>query len=904
MRRFPLVVAPLALLTMTAAGAGKPDYKPFAEVSEGYTKVVSTADGAKPFYGLYIDKKKNQLLAELPQGWKTQRHLFAVTQASGGTFAGLQGPMIYAYWRQYDKRLALIAPELDTRSKGEAESKSSVKRLFTDTVLVDVPILTMGPSGQPVIDFDGLLVNKGGALMRGRGGTSNANLATIVKAKAFPQNVEVAIEAPARGGKLTTYHFSISKLPDNTGYKPRAADERVGYFTTVYRDLGQYDQKKKWVRYIDRWHLEKRDPKLKLSPPKEPIVFHIEHTVPVRYRRYIRNGVLYWNEAFREIGIDEAIQVRFQDKATGAHMEKDPEDVRYNFIRWLNNDISTAIGPHRAHPLTGQILDADVVLTDGWIRAYWGWFNEQAPELAVEGFSAETLRWLDENPGWDPRVLLSSPGEATRRAEIMAEIDAAAMTSDTALPLNPDLAEIAGWMDDPSHQCLAAHGLAFDMAFGRMNLESLGLLEAGGYDAAEGDLLDGIPEWFVGPLLAELVAHEVGHTIGLRHNFKASGIYTMEQINSAEWKGKKPLAGSVMDYLPPNFNLETGEEQGDFTMIGVGPYDKWAIAYGYTFDDPAKVLERVAEPELAYLTDDDTTGPDPFARRYDFSANPLTYAKNQMRIVDQHRERILEKFVKDGESWSNARRGYQTTLSMQMRMLSMMSNWIGGAHVNRDRKGDPDGRTPIEVTDPDRQRAALQWVIDHSFHDEAFDLTPELILHMTVDKWSDQSPGDRSDPTWPVHSRVMGVQASVLTMIMNPTTLTRVYDNELRTPSSEDALTVPELMTTVFDAVYTELDSDLDGHTFTDREPMISSLRRNLQSAMADRLIGLATDSGRMPQPVRTVAAWHLRRLGEKLDPVIEKSDTGQIDQYTLAHLADLQDRVQKAMNRLYVESM
>ena len=92
--------------------------------------------------------------------------------------------------------------------------------------------------------------------------------------------------------------------------------------------------------------------------------------------------MLQWNEAFRKIGIDNAIEVYQQDEVTGAHMEKDPEDVRYNFVRWLNNDVATAIGPSRAHPVTGQILDADIVLTDGWIRAFYSWYDDRPTEIA------------------------------------------------------------------------------------------------------------------------------------------------------------------------------------------------------------------------------------------------------------------------------------------------------------------------------------------------------------------------------------------------------------------------------------------------------------------------------------------------------------------------------------------
>ena len=88
-------------------------------------------------------------------------------------------------------------------------------------------------------------------------------------------------------------------------------------------------------------------------------------------------------------------------------MEKDPEDVRYNFIRWLNNDVGTAIGPSRVHPSTGEILDADIILTDGWIRHFNYNYEDLMPKLAMEGMAAETLAWLGNNPRWDPRVRLA-----------------------------------------------------------------------------------------------------------------------------------------------------------------------------------------------------------------------------------------------------------------------------------------------------------------------------------------------------------------------------------------------------------------------------------------------------------------------------------------------------------------
>jgi hypothetical protein len=228
---------------------------------------------------------------------------------------------------------------------------------------------------------------------------------------------------------------------------------------------------------------------------------------------------------------------------------------------------------------------------------------------------------------------------------------------------------------------------------------------------------------------------------------------------------------------------------------------------------------------LAYATDEDTYGSDPLARRYDFGTDPLAYARSQMVLIKSHREKILDKFVKDGDSWARAREGYELTLGVQSRSLSMMANWLGGSFVNRDKKGDENGRPPLEVVPAEQQRAALKFVVENAFMDGSFGLTPELLRYLTLDKWWDDVSTVTQSSTWPVHDRVSGIQSSVLTMVLNPTTLEDVYDNEFRTPSDEDMITIPEVFNTLQDAIWTELNSEPE-KTYTARQPMISSLRR------------------------------------------------------------------------------
>lgn len=904
---------PLEEMMRQAAAAGQSggdrrgdDFRPWAEVSKEFERVVSTADG-DTFYGVYRRNKDGQMLAELPRGWQGQKHFIAMTLPTGEIFAGLQAGDMYCYWKRIDKRMVLIAPNLEVRSTGDRESKDSVQNHFTDRVIIDVPIECMGPNGQPVIDLDSMLVGNIGTFYGGVAAGANPRLATIADAKAYPKNVEISYNVPTAGGRLKTFHYSISLIEDNPAYKPRVADERVGYFTTEYRDLGKFRDDQVSVRYINRWHLEKADPSRKLSPPKEPIIYYVEHTVPVRYRRWVKEGALYWNKAFEQIGISDAVEVYFQDKTTGAHMDKDPEDVRYNFIRWLSNDIGTAIGPSRAHPMTGQILDADVVLTDGWIRHFWYQANEYLPQIAMEGFSNEEIAYFDEHPQYDPRMLLSRPEDRDQmlterfRRGVARFGGRPVATNDSMLNSSDDLVRLSHVLQPNLGLCMASQGMARDMAMMGQYFEVMGLLEDDktpgkdgekGEKKDQGDKIDDIPEWFVGPALAHLTVHEVGHTLGLRHNFKASSIYSLAEINSPGMKGK-PFTGSVMDYTPVNINIGEGAYQGDYTQVGVGPYDMWAIEYGYTMGDTKEVLKKVSDPMLAYGTDEDTGGPDPLARRYDFAANPIEYAQQLVNLSKVTRAKILDKFVKDGDSWSKARRGYEITLGNQTNAISIVSNWIGGSLVNRDRKGDPGNRDPIVPVSAEQQRAALKFIIDNGFNEEAFGITPELLVKMTVNK--DEAPG--TDATWPVTDRITGVAKSALSMTMSPARLRRVYDNETYVDRSKDALTLPELMDTVTTAIWKELDGR-EG-TFTPRQPMISAFRRALQRDQIDRLIDLSIDGGSnsASQAISSLATLKLNELKGKVAKAAERSG---IDAYSKAHLTEINQRITKALDAQY----
>ncbi|MHC4435418.1 MAG: DUF5117 domain-containing protein, partial [Planctomycetota bacterium] len=239
---------PIVAGAQTSPSKPKPEFPPLSEVTKDYKQVQVTPIGQRSYYTIWRRDKDGQMLAALPSGYNERRFFIALTVASGEDFAGLQAGDMYVYWKRYDKRLALIEPNIRVKSTGDAESKSSVQRLFTDRVILDVPIVAMS-GGSPVIDMDALLIGQAGKFFGNRVRVSNSRLIKITKAKAFPKNVELAFEVPTQDGRLQTLHYSLSEIPGTPGYRTRKADERVGYFTTGYRDLGKFEDPETMVRY-------------------------------------------------------------------------------------------------------------------------------------------------------------------------------------------------------------------------------------------------------------------------------------------------------------------------------------------------------------------------------------------------------------------------------------------------------------------------------------------------------------------------------------------------------------------------------------------------------------------------------------------------------------------------------
>ena len=414
-------------------------------------------------------------------------------------------------------------------AKGSPEQKA-VDLAYTDSILFSLPIFTTGPSGGQVIDLGAIFLTDLPRIAAELPGFSFArDRSTWSRIKAFPDNVELEVAAtygssgattldtvPDSRGVTINVHYSISLLPQSS-YQPRLADDRVGYFVTALKDFSQQVDEDRFVRYINRWSLEKADPKAAVSPPKKPIVFWIEKTVPFRYRA-IRRGIEFWNEAFEQAGFANAIEVRQQPDVT----DWDPEDVNYNTFRWITAGQGFAMGPSRVNPRTGQILDADIIFDADFLQ-FW--------RQQYETFTPESVALLT---GGGPGAPAGHGGGACCPGCRLFEGHA----RETALAATALAVTAPNGLTDEEKEKLVIQGLTL------------------------------------------VAMHEVGHTLGLRHNFKGSAHLSLADINDVSKTSVSGASTSVMDYIPANI-MPRGHTQGDYYAAKIGPYDIWAIEYGY-----------------------------------------------------------------------------------------------------------------------------------------------------------------------------------------------------------------------------------------------------------------------------------------------------------------------------------
>mmetsp|Transcript_21052 Transcript_21052/g.72760 ORF Transcript_21052/g.72760 Transcript_21052/m.72760 type:complete len:737 (+) Transcript_21052:74-2284(+) len=383
----------------------------------------------------------------------------------------------------------------------------------------------------------------------------------ITEAKAFPSNLELVttcatVEYDDAGA--VEIHYSLALLPVEP-LPLRRADDRVGYFGGHYLQLGPLDavlgdlgvphiiaaDMDERVNFIRRWRLECAPGPTGTSSaitgvcrPLKQITYHVDPSVPKLLWPILKEGILMWNAAFLEIGFDNAIAAVSPDDKNWP-TDYEAGDVRFSSVSWVPvPDLGLAIGPSHVDARSGEILYANIVVGEGWMRAFTG-------------------SWLDE-------------------ADIGAH--AAPEPSSKAAPKSPKKRHFERSVQE-ERRSVADH-----VSRGAAALYARGSWNATGP----------LPAAFLAAALKDVVAHEVGHTLGLRHNFVGSALFGPHEIHAESKMNGGILASTVMDYIAPVV-AEHEQDQGAYFMGRVGPYDDWCVRYGYSKNTSAQALRKIAD---------------------------------------------------------------------------------------------------------------------------------------------------------------------------------------------------------------------------------------------------------------------------------------------------------------------
>lgn len=385
-----------------------------------YSKIV-TKD-AKTDIGLFkIHTIDDKYLYEIPDSL-FDREMLMVTRiaktASGLGFGGGKENTQVLRWQVKDKKVLLRVVSNNVVADKSLPIHEAVVNSNFEPILYTFPIKAFSKdSTATVIDVTDLYkkdVNSLGLSVRNKKTYKVSRLddskSYIESVKSYPLNIEARHEKtyyagnPPSNSSTGTISIEINNsmiLLPKTPMKRRYFDKRVGWFTSSQTDYGLEAQKSKQLTYLDRWRLEVKDEDLEkfkngeLVEPKKQIIYYIDRATPVKWRKYIKQGIEDWQIAFEAAGFKNAIIAK-DPPSVEEDPEWTPEDARYSVVRYLASPIPNANGPHVSDPRSGEILESDINWYHNVMSLVNGWFFTQT---AAANKNAQNSEFTDEVMG-------------------------------------------------------------------------------------------------------------------------------------------------------------------------------------------------------------------------------------------------------------------------------------------------------------------------------------------------------------------------------------------------------------------------------------------------------------------------------------------------------------------------
>ena len=852
----PALLAASMSLCLTAQ-PGQPPAKPGAAVPPApadpsalkpFADIIKDARESKGFFATF--QKEDKVWIEVAENQLDKPFLLTWNMAKGigeaGLYGGMMGGSQMVAFRRIGNTLQLLALNSDYQAQGDKALQRAITESFSESLLGSAPVLC-----KPHPERKSVLVDASALLFTDlpqhslrleqiyrqnygldKGNTSFAKVRTTPDLTAFTVNGHYMAPRIAVPNAMTPPAMRPT-TPDTV------PDARSLFLGTIYNFL-KLPETPMTPRLADdrvgyfvttQWDFAKDR-----RPDMRQRLIHrwrLEKKDPAAALSEPKEPIVYWvdrsiPEKFRQTVVDAILEWNHAFESAGfknaVQVKIQPEDADWDTLDAKHASIRWLVGTDVAFAIGPSIVDPR---TGEILDADIG-LGEGIARMAVEQYKEEIPRAFSH---------LQSGGAGVVS---MAELQ--------QIPFAMDLLGARGDLDMSTPE-----GEAFQR------------------------------EW-----LKWIVTHEVGHTMGLRHNFKASTIYTEAQLQDPEFTKAHGMAGSIMEYTPINIPLK-GEKHGQWTSNTLGPYDHWAIEFGYKAVEPAKeaeelarIADRSAEPWLAYSTDEDAMfGLDPDVNTFDLGPDTLAYAKKRILLSAELCERIQERAFQPGEPYHVLRRQLGRALGQIAQATSVAAKYLGGVHYNRDHAGT--GRPNLAPVPAEKQREALRLMEKQIFSLDAFRFKPEFLARMTNDR-TDLADAFRSSPDFSLSQRVLGIQKLALAQLMNPAAAQRILDAGEKLSDSRKAFRLSELYDALQGAIWSE--------ARTGKEPSLvrRSLQREHLRAMGNLVLKAAPGT---PEDARSLARESLNALGRLLRTAALKPG---LSKETKAHYAECQSQLQEVL--------